>query len=235
VEPYRGADWTDRVTGGGAVAYTFFRRLGRGGWYLTASWATPVESTTGPVKLGVVAGVDLNDGSLAVRQLDESGNPVGAPGRIVFEIAGGTKRRDAQVRHAVSKLIRWCTKRGVDAIAIEDLDFADARSTGRETMGRGKRGKAFRGTISGIPTAVFRGRLAGMVANTGLRLIAVNPAYTSAWGGPALAQAVREYPTRGCGHRDRPTRPGIPGEASGRCDPRTTRGSSRESCRPGPT
>jgi hypothetical protein len=65
---------------------------------------------------------------------------------------------------------------------VEDLDFADARTVGRETMGRGSRGKRFRKTVAGIPTAVFRNRLAAQTRRHGIGLYAVNPAYTSAWG-----------------------------------------------------
>lgn len=65
---------------------------------------------------------------------------------------------------------------------MEDLDFADARTLGRETMGRGAHGKRFRRTVSGIPTAVFRNRLAGMCHAAGVELVAVNAAYSSIWG-----------------------------------------------------
>jgi hypothetical protein len=37
--------------------------------------------------------------------------------------------------------------------------------------------------VAGIPTAVFRNRLAAQTSKHGIRLFAVNPAYTSAWGG----------------------------------------------------
>jgi hypothetical protein len=49
-------------------------------------------------------------------------------------------------------------------------------------MGRGQRGKRFRKTVAGIPTAVFRNRLTAQTSRHGLRLYAVNPAYSSAWG-----------------------------------------------------
>jgi transposase len=65
---------------------------------------------------------------------------------------------------------------------VEDLDFADARATGRETMGRGRRGKRFRRTVAGIPTGVFRNRLSAQAAAAGIALWAVNPAYSSVWG-----------------------------------------------------
>ena len=65
---------------------------------------------------------------------------------------------------------------------MEDLNFADARTAGRESMGRGRRGRRFRKTVAGIPTAVFRDRLTAQTHRQGIALWAVNPAYTSAWG-----------------------------------------------------
>jgi hypothetical protein len=132
---------------------------------------------------GPVVGVDLNDGHLAVRRFDTHGNPVGAAERIVIDLSGSASRHDAQVRHAITQLLHYTRRHGITAIAVEDLDFADARTTGRETMGRGQRGKRFRRTVvSGIPTAVFRNRLAGIAAHAGIELCAVNPAYSSIWG-----------------------------------------------------
>ena len=104
---------------------------------------------------GPVVAVDLNDGKLGVRRLDEHGNPVGKPARIDVNRSGTSARRDAQVRHAITGLIHYTLRHGVGTIAVEDLDFADARAIGRETMGRGRRGKRFRKTVAGIPTAVF--------------------------------------------------------------------------------
>jgi hypothetical protein len=46
--------------------------------------------------------------------LDERGNPVGAPARIDVALTGTAQRRDAQVRHAITRLIRWCVARGVE-------------------------------------------------------------------------------------------------------------------------
>ena len=158
-----------------------------------ASWARIPDDMFGPNIIGAahhtamraagpVVGVDLNDGHLAVRRLDAHGNPVGTPARIDFDLSGTSARRDAQVRHGITGLIRYARRYGIDTIAAEDLDFADARSVGRETMGRGRRGKRFRKTVAGIPTAVFRNRLSAQTAAAGIGLLAVNPAYTSAWG-----------------------------------------------------
>ncbi|MGH3561792.1 MAG: hypothetical protein ACRDTN_08330, partial [Mycobacterium sp.] len=185
---YRADEWAARITGAKSMSYAITRKPGRAGRYLTAAWATspqPFRADTPNAQVhaaGPVVGVDLNDGHLAIRRLDVHGNPVGAPARIDIDLSGRSTRRDAQVRHAITGLIHYTRRHGIDTIAVEDLDFADARSIGRETMGRGQRGKRFRKTVAGIPTAVFRTRLAAQTARAGIRLFAVNPAYTSAWG-----------------------------------------------------
>jgi hypothetical protein len=188
---HRGDEWRARITGGQPMSYAITRRPGRGGRYLTAAWACP-PPTSGSIYMqslndevradGPVVGVDLNDGHLALRRLDEHGNPVGRPERIDLNLSGSSARRDAQVRHAITQLLHYTARHGCDTVAVEDLDFADARSIGRETMGRGARGKRFRKTVAGIPTAVFRNRLTAQAHRHGVRLYAVNPAYSSVWG-----------------------------------------------------
>ncbi|SDC63968.1 transposase, IS605 OrfB family, central region [Sanguibacter gelidistatuariae] len=181
---HRGGEWAAQITTPGAVAYTLARKAGRDGWYLTASWTTTApQPPADDVLTGGALGVDLNADHLAVRRLDAHGNPVGAPIRIDLDVTGTSARRDAQVRHAITQLLHLAARYKVPAIAVEDLNFADARETGREMMGRGARGKLFRRTVAGIPTAVFRDRLAAMAATAGVTVFAVNPAYTSQWGG----------------------------------------------------
>jgi IS605 OrfB family transposase len=187
---HRAQEWQARITGGQSVSYTITGQPGRAGRYLTASWATPPQPggmVIGPPDAdvragGPVVGVDLNEGHLALCRLDEHGNPVGRPARIDVDPTGSSARRDAQVRHALNRLVHYTRRHGISTIAVEDLDFADARAVGRETMGRGRRGKRFRKTVSGIPTAVFRNRLSAQTSRHGIGLLAVNPAYSSAWG-----------------------------------------------------
>ncbi|MBS4730630.1 hypothetical protein MSM1_20685 [Mycobacterium sp. SM1] len=189
---HRGGEWVQRIIGANSVSYAISRKPGRAGVYLTAAWAIPsvpywvgrdnCAVGDGVYAIGSVVGVDLNDGHLAVRRLDAHGNPVGAPRRIDIDLTGSASRRDAQVRHAITALIKYTRRHGVATIAVEDLDFADARMSGRETMGRGARGKRFRRAVSGMPTAVFRNRLAAMADRAGIELLAVNPAYSSIWG-----------------------------------------------------
>ncbi len=117
-----------------------------------------------------------------MRRLDEHGNPVGRPVRIDVGLSGSSARRYAQVRHAITRLIHPTLAHNIDTITVEDLDLADPRTVGRETMGRGQRGKHFRRTVTVIPTAVFCNRLTAQTSRNGIRLLAVNPAYTSACG-----------------------------------------------------
>jgi hypothetical protein len=45
----------------------------------------------------------------------------------------------AACRPPLTRLIHYTARHGITTIAVEDLDFADARTVGRETMGRGRR------------------------------------------------------------------------------------------------
>jgi IS605 OrfB family transposase len=182
---HRGPEWRDRATGRRAVRYDISYDPERDRWYLDASWKGSPERVPelDDVRAGPVLGVDLNADHLAACVLDSSGNPIGEPATIVVDTAGlRASRRDGRMRAAISALCDLAAQHNCSAIVVENLDFADARATGRETLGRGKRGKWLRRTIAGIPTAKFRARLTGMAARHGIAVIGVDPAYTSRWG-----------------------------------------------------
>ena len=199
---HRGGEWADRIVADRAVRYDLHRDP-RGRWYLDASWgyaqapAVPLAS----LRTQRTLGVDLNDGHIDVAVVDPHGNVIGIPQRLEFTLTGGTARRDAQVRHVITRLIRLATEHGCASISIENLGFDEARNTGRETMGRGRRGKRFRRTVAGIPTATFRNRLAAMAATAGLSVIAVDPAYTSRWGRQHWLPALQTSDPTIDGHR----------------------------------
>jgi IS605 OrfB family transposase len=121
--------------------------------------------------------VDLNADHMASWRLDAQGNPNGPPRRFLYALTGTAEHRDAQIRHAITRLLHWANREGVTAIAVENLDFAKSKT--REKHG-GR--KAFRHLISGFPTAILRDRLAAMAAEAGITVIAVDPAYTTRWG-----------------------------------------------------
>lgn len=119
-----------------------------------------------------VLSVDLNADHLACCVLDADGNPIGEPVTITVDTVGlRASRRDGRVRAAISMLLDHAHQHNCAVIVAENLDFADARATGRETLGRGRRGKQLRRTVAGIPTRKFRSRLTGMAARRGVAII----------------------------------------------------------------
>ncbi len=176
---HRDVEWADRVAAHRAVAYRAHLDAARGRWYLTASWQI---SKTPPLPMaaalaGRVIGVDTNADHLAAWRLDMHGNPIGDPRRFGYALTGSSGHRDAQVRHALTRLLHWARDCGVRAIAVEDLDFEKEKT--REKHGRRKK---FRQVISGMPTGRLRARLTSMADQTGIAIIAVDPAYSSKWG-----------------------------------------------------
>jgi IS605 OrfB family transposase len=176
---HRGQEWADRVAAHLAVAYRIHHDTGRGRWYVTASWQIPAAQAV-PLEAALahgVIGVDTNADHLAAWRLDTHGNPCGEPRRFFYTLTGSAPHRDAQVRHALTRLLHWAKACGVKAIAVEDLDFQAEKT--REKHGRRRR---FRQLISGMPTGKLRARLTSMADRTGMTIIAVDPAYTSKWG-----------------------------------------------------
>lgn len=177
---HRGGQWAERIAADRAVAYSISFDPGRGRWYLSAAWQPapiPQLSLATALVAGCV-GADTNDDHLAAWRLDVHGNPIGPPSRFFYDLSGSAAHRDAQIRHALTRLLHWTSGLGVQAIAVEDLDFTDSKT--REKHGRKKR---FRQLISRFPTARLRSRLVVMAAEEGIAVIAVDPAYTSRWGG----------------------------------------------------
>jgi hypothetical protein len=191
----------------GAVRYDISLDPGSGRWYLDASWKTapaPAPSLQGLRRYPVVA-VDVNAGHLAVAVLSADGNVLGAPFTVPLDLAGlPAATRDGRVRSAVSRVIATARQHGARAVVIEDIDFAGARAEGRERAGsrpsRGRRGRAFRRLVAGIPTGKFRDRLIQMTTNAGLSVIVADPAYTSRWGAQHWLAPLREHHKEATGH-----------------------------------
>jgi hypothetical protein len=196
---YRAGDWAAQ-TASGAVRYdlAFDPAKGQGRWYLDASWQLPPVPPPALVALRAqrALGVDLNADHLAAWVLSPSGSPLGPPVTILLHLdSQPAATRDGRLRAAISTLLHLASEHGCRSIVVENLDFADARRTGRETLGRGRRGRRLRRVIAGIPTRRFRDLLVGMAANHNLWVVAVDPAWTSKWGQrhwqPPLAEETR--------------------------------------------
>jgi hypothetical protein len=196
---HRADEWAAQVVSG-PVRYDIQLAPDRDRWYLSASWTRPAPPavTVQQAVAGGVLAVDLNAGHLACWQIDHHGNPVGIGVDIPLLLDGlPALTRDGRLRGAISTLLDLAHQRGCPAIGIEDLDFTDARQVGRERLGRGRRGKRFRRTVSGIPTRQFRDRLAQMAANRGLVVVAIDPGWTSKWGAAYWQRPLQaKYPRR---------------------------------------
>ena len=183
----RSVEWAARAAERGGIRYGLRfdpdAKRGRGAWYLNASWAiTPTPTPDlGVLRARPTLGVDLNAGWIAAQAVDAYGNPCGAPITIFVPQHGDTARRLGQLRAAVGELLDAAVAAGCASVSVEDLDFADTRDIGRETLGRGKRAKQFRRQIANIPTARFKATIAAMAYTRNLAVIAVDPAYTSRW------------------------------------------------------
>jgi IS605 OrfB family transposase len=194
---HRANEWAARVEAEQSVRYDISYDPERGRWYLDASWSAPTHTIGLEALAGSrLLGVDLNADHLAAHVIDVHGNPVGAPITIPLDLVGPASQRDGRLRAAITEILRLARQHDCPAVAIENLGFVDSRNTGRETMGRGRRGKTFRRTVAGIPTAKFRERLTAMAYTAGIAVIAVDPAYTSRWGGQHWKPALtRKTPT----------------------------------------
>jgi hypothetical protein len=193
----------------GAVRYDITFDPARGRWYLDASWRIPARPAPAleDLRRHAVLAVDLNHGHLAAWVVTADGNPAGLPVTVPLMLAGlPASQRDGRLRAAITTLIGLAREHGCHAIAVEDLDFADARGQGRERGGprpsRGRRGRGFRAVVSGLPTGKFRDRLAQMTANAGLAVIVSDPAYTSRWGAEHWLAPLRQqaFPVPASGH-----------------------------------
>jgi hypothetical protein len=191
----------------GAVRYDISYAPGRDRWYCDASWKTPARPPLSleEFRASPVVAVDVNAGHLAVAVVAPDGNVTGTPFTIPLQLAGlPSATRDGRVRAAVTQLIATAKAVGARAIAIENLDFDDARTEGRERTknrpSRGKRGRGFRRLVAGIPTARFRDRLTQMTANAGLSVVVVDAAYSSRWGAEHWLAPLREHHPDLTGH-----------------------------------
>ena len=191
----------------GAIRYDISLDPARGRWYLDASWKMPatVPITLGQARQGTVVAVDVNAGHLAVAVLDPDGNQVGVPHTIGLALAGlPSSTRDGRLRAAITSILSTAREHRASAVVIENLNFDDARHQGRERAGswpsRGRRGRAFRHQVAGIATAWFRDRLTHMACNTGVAVIAVDPAYTSRWGAQRWLAPMQQHHPSLTGH-----------------------------------
>lgn len=185
---YQGAAWRAALAAREAIYYSFSYdprvgrkgKSGQGRWYLGATISTPtpplpLAQSLPEARSGGVVAIDLNHGLLACRYVDANGNPASSVYDIELDWTGThAKERLTCLGQELTKLCQWARAKGVRALAVENLDFADLKGK--------KRSRTTNQKLHGIPTAAFRHLLVAIAARHGLRVIACDPAYTSADG-----------------------------------------------------
>ena len=172
---------------GGAVRYDISFDPSKNRWYLDASWKLPDAAVPDLEELRAhpVVAVDVNAGHLAAWVVCPDGNPPACWRRSRLCSAGlPASARDGRVRAAISELIRLARTGGARSVVIENLDFAEARTEGREHAGRA----VTRTAGPGVPGAGIRHprRIPGPADPDDLQRGAGgcrrDPRYTSRWG-----------------------------------------------------
>jgi len=200
---HRGDEVAAQATSG-AIRYDVSYDPANARWYIDASWKTGATAIASldQLRRGPVVAVDLNVGHLAVSVLDCCGNVIGLPITVPLVLDGlSASTRDGRIRAAISQVLEIAEVNHCGAVVIENLNFDAARTEGREQTGnrpsRGRRGRAFRRHISGLPTVKLRDRLTQMAYNAGVAVIAVDPAYTSKWGAEHWLAPLKEQFNQG--------------------------------------
>ena len=198
-------EWRVQVSSHQAVGYAIRFDAERGRWYITASWSLAQRNTPSvgeAARSGRCLAVDVNSGHLDARILDTHGNPIGRPVKKDISQKGSSSHRLGVLREAVSQLIKWGRKQGASVVAIEKLNFTDARALGRQKFRKGKPGRTTRRKVCGIPTSRFTHTMASAAYRNNMAVVAVDPAYTSIWGQRYWKQPLdRSRRQRGDGHQ----------------------------------
>ena len=122
---------------------------------------------------GLTLGVDLNADHAAWAVINAQGNPV-ATGTVPMPLRQLTSgQRDAVIGDACAELVRIAVLHGCDAIAIEDLDLSGKAPARFADASR---------AAAALPTRKFAETIRRRAVRAGLRVSAVNPAWTSVLG-----------------------------------------------------
>jgi IS605 OrfB family transposase len=131
-------------------------------------------------------GVDLNVGFVSVMPVDATGNPLKALAQdIPFETAALSADHAKAVMGELVKAIVAMALKQHRPIVIENLDFAKKKAALRETVGRNLARR-----LSSFSYSLFKAMLHSRAARFGVRVLEVNPAYTSHMGRAKYARSL---------------------------------------------
>ncbi len=149
-------------------------------YYKYEKWNAAVQFTPAPVQqvsrsihFGCI-GIDLNPTSIGWARVDQDGN-LKASGKIKIQPGLPKNKMDAQLVDACLQL-QQLANRFACPIVVENLNFQAKKTRLREE------GKKYSRMLSGWAYARFFELLSDITSNRGIKLIKVNPAYTSLIG-----------------------------------------------------
>ena len=162
----------NRLPGDGAKTWHFYYKDGR--------WGVAVHFTPKPVQMvsrhsayGAI-GIDLNPGSVGWAYVNGDGN-LKAQGKIPLQMGLPQGQQQAQIVDACLQLATLATTYACPVVC-EELDFGAKKRQLRE------RSRKYARMLSGWAYSNFFQLLTSILANRGIYLMTVNPAYTSLIG-----------------------------------------------------
>jgi len=164
----------------GAKTWHFYRKYEK--------WCVAVQFTPAPVKrvsrhsrYGCI-GIDMNPGSIGWAYVDGDGN-LKAHGKIPLQMGLPSGQQDAQIVEACLQLVALAQGYACPVVC-EQLDFSKKKAQLRE------KGRNYARMLSGWAYSRFYELLQAILANRGIYLMEVNPAYSSLIG---LVKYLRLY------------------------------------------
>ncbi len=171
--PYGHRAILDQLSRNAAITWTF--KHVDGSW---KAYAAITEQTESQETVSGAIGVDFNEDHLAVAVIDASGNPIAKDCKTIpLPLYGATgDRAKALMGDAVREVVDFAVERGLPVV-IEDLDFGQKKTELRE-LDKARRARM----LSGLSVARFRQMLITRAHRHGVRVIVVNPRFTSFLG-----------------------------------------------------
>ena len=127
----------------------------------------------------------------------EVGGYLGSVSRHHRPAAGGpaVEHQGRAAGAAITSILTTAREHRASTVVIETLDFDEPAAAGANARRRphGDAGPGVRHQVAGIPAARFRDRLTHMACNTGIAVIAVDPAYTSRWAAQHWLAPIQQH------------------------------------------
>ena len=123
-------------------------------------------------------GLDFNSGFITLGETDYFGNLCGLK-EYRLKYHGSGNRADSEMQETIAKIVRYAGEKK-KPIVIEDLNFDKKKSQSMKASG--KNGKAYNRMLNTLDHSRYRMRLENACFRADIKLIPVNPAYTSCIG-----------------------------------------------------